>query len=206
MIAIIDYGMGNVRSLKNAFEYLGEDVVVTNEETQIKAADRLVLPGVGAFGDAMEAIRKKNLYDVLKEQAKVTRKPVLGICLGMQLFATRSFEHGCHAGLGWINADVRRIDIKRPLKVPHVGWNNLHFPTDDWLFAGIKSEEANFYFVHSYHMSCSNPNDLLATTDYGMSIAAVVRSDNLLAIQFHPEKSQDNGLQILENWVNWRTA
>jgi len=206
MIAIIDYGMGNVRSLKNAFEYFGHDVVVTNDHAEIEKADRIVLPGVGAFGDAMTAIHEKNLVDILTHQALVNRKPILGICLGMQLFAKRSFEHGDHAGLSWVDAEVKRIEVDRPLKVPHVGWNNIQFPSDDWLFAGVKSDEANFYFVHSYHMKCANPEDLLATTDYGFPVTAVVRSENLLAIQFHPEKSQDNGLQVLENWVNWEPA
>lgn len=203
MIAIVDYGMGNVRSLKNAFEYFGHDIIVTKDHEEIKAADRIVLPGVGAFGDAMDAIRKNGLQDILTDQALEVKKPILGICLGMQLFARKSHEHGEYQGLGWIDADVKRIEVDAPLKVPHVGWNNIDFPQDDWLFDGIRSDQANFYFVHSYHMVCRNSEELLATTDYGFPVTAVVRSENLLAIQFHPEKSQDNGLQILENWVNW---
>lgn len=128
---------------------------------------------------------------------------MLGICLGMQLFAKRSSEHGEHLGLGWIDADIQRLQVERPLKVPHVGWNTIQFPTDDWLFKGIRSGEANFYFVHSFHMVCHRSSDLLATTDYGEAVTAVVRSGNLIAAQFHPEKSQDNGLKMLENWMNW---
>lgn len=203
MIAIVDYGMGNVRSLQNAFEYLGSDVIITADPKELEAAERIVLPGVGAFGDAMTAIRERQLEPVLTRQALEVKKPMLGICLGMQLFAKRSVEHGEHQGLGWIDAEIRRLDVKRPLKVPHVGWNDLHFSADDWLFKGIRPGQANFYFVHSFHMVCHHPADLIATTDYGVSVTAVVRSGNLVAAQFHPEKSQDNGLKMLENWVAW---
>lgn len=204
MIAIVDYGIGNVRSLQNAFAYFGRDVVVTADAEELNAAERIVLPGVGAFGDAMVAIRERKLDKILTHQALVVKKPILGVCLGMQLFAKSSSEHGNHEGLGWIDADIRRLDVARPLKVPHVGWNELQFSENDWLFKGIRSKEANFYFVHSFHMICHNPADLVATTDYGTPITAVIRSGNLVAAQFHPEKSQDNGLKMLENWVNWK--
>lgn len=203
MIAIVDYGMGNVRSLRNAFEYLGEDVMVTSAPDELDAADRIVLPGVGAFGDAMLAIHERGLEPVLTRQALEAKKPVLGICLGMQLFAKTSVEHGEHRGLGWIDADIRRLEVPSPLKVPHVGWNDLHFPANDWLFEGIRPGQANFYFVHSFHMVCHNAADRLATTDYGGPVTAVVRAGNLVAAQFHPEKSQDNGLKLLGNWVRW---
>lgn len=204
MIAIVDYGMGNVRSLRNAFDYLGVDVVLTADPADLEAAERIVLPGVGAFGDAMLAIRERRLEEVLTRQALALKKPVLGICLGMQLFAKSSIEHGVHTGLGWIDADIRRLEVERPLKVPHVGWNDLRFSPDDWLFRGIRPDQANFYFVHSFHMVCHNSADLIATTDYGGAVTAVVRSGNLVAMQFHPEKSQDNGLKMLENWVTWK--
>lgn len=203
MISIVDYGMGNVRSLKNAIEYLGADVTLTADPYELAASDRIILPGVGAFGDAMVAIRARGLEPVLTHQALQVRKPVLGICLGMQLFAKSSNEHGQHTGLGWLDADISRLQLQRPLKVPHVGWNELQFHPDDWLFKGIKPGNANFYFVHSYHMNCHNPADLIATVDYGGPVAAVVRSGNLVAAQFHPEKSQDNGLKMLENWMAW---
>lgn len=204
MIAIVDYGMGNIRSLQNAFEYLGADVVVTSDVAELESSERIVLPGVGAFGDAMVAIRDRHLEATLTRQALELRKPVLGICLGMQLFAKSSYEHGSHTGLGWLDADIHRLNVTTPLKVPHVGWNDLHFPKDDWLFEGIKVDHANFYFVHSYHMVCHKLSDLLATVDYGGPISAVVRSGNLVATQFHPEKSQDNGLRLLANWVGWK--
>lgn len=203
MIAIVDYGMGNVRSLQNAFEYLGSDVILTSDPEALQLAERIVLPGVGAFGDAMAAIRGRQLEPVLTHLALEVKKPMLGICLGMQLFAKNSVEHGEHRGLGWIDAEIQRLDVQRPLKVPHVGWNDLHFPADDWLFKGIRPGQANFYFVHSFHMVCHQPGDRIATTDYGAPVTAVVRSGNLVAAQFHPEKSQDNGLKMLENWVAW---
>ena len=202
MIAIVDYGMGNVRSLLNAFAYIGADAVVTADHDELRAAERIVLPGVGAFGDAMVAIRERDLQGVLNELALERRKPILGVCLGMQLFAKSSSEHGEHDGLGWIDADVRRLAVAPTLSVPHVGWNDLTFPTSDWLFKGIRPTEANFYFVHSFHMVCHQPRDLLATTDYGGPVTAVVRAGNLIATQFHPEKSQDNGLTLLRNWLS----
>lgn len=201
MIAIIDYGMGNVRSLVNAFEFIGEHAVVTRDLALLEEADRLVLPGVGAFGDAVAAIRANNLTGPLTRLALEVRKPILGVCLGMQLFARTSREHGEHAGLGWLDAEVVPLDVAAPAKVPHVGWNELRFDAADWLFAGIPAQQTDFYFVHSFHMLCRDPADLVATTDHGGAVTAVVRRGNLVAAQFHPEKSQDNGLQMLRNWM-----
>jgi len=201
MIAIIDYGMGNVRSLMNAFDYIGEDAVVTRDVDELAEADRLVLPGVGAFGDAMAAIRATDLQEPLTRLALEDRKPILGVCLGMQLFARSSREHGEHQGLGWIDAEVVPLDVEPPAKVPHVGWNQLAYDPEDWLFKGVPASQTDVYFVHSFHMVCRDPADVIATTDHGGQITAVVRRDNLVAAQFHPEKSQDNGLQLLQNWM-----
>ena len=200
-IAIIDYGMGNVRSLMNAFEYVGEDAVVTADFGQLQEADRLVLPGVGAFGDAMEAINAKKLRPVLDRLVLEMKKPVLGVCLGMQLFARRSFEHGEHEGLGWLDAEVRPLQPAAPAKVPHVGWNAVNFAADTWLFKGLPSGESDYYFVHSFHMVCNDPADRIGTTDHGGIVTAAVGRGNMVATQFHPEKSQDNGLQLLQNWL-----
>ncbi|MFC7378176.1 imidazole glycerol phosphate synthase subunit HisH [Brevundimonas sp. GCM10030266] len=200
-IAIIDYGMGNVRSLMNAFEYLGEDAVVTADFDELEEADRLVLPGVGAFGDAMAAIDAKNLQPVLHRLALDLKKPVLGVCLGMQLFARKSFEHGEHDGLGWLDAEIRPLQVEAPAKVPHVGWNAVSFAPDEWLFKGLPSGESDYYFVHSFHMVCNDPADRVGVTDHGGVVTAAVRRGNLTATQFHPEKSQDNGLQLLQNWL-----
>ncbi len=201
MIAIVEYGMGNVRSLRNAFEYIGEDVIVTADPAALDDADRIVLPGVGAFGDAMRAIAERGLEQVLQRQARELKKPVLGVCLGMQLIALSSVEHGEHRGLGWIDAEIRRLEVPRPLKVPHVGWNTISFDMDDPLFHGIKTGEANFYFVHSFHMVCHQSEDVISRADYGGPVTAVVRCGNITATQFHPEKSQDNGLTLLRNWI-----
>lgn len=202
MIAIIDYGMGNVRSLSNALEYLGADVMLSADPQELADADRLLLPGVGAFGDAMAAINASGLRDTLDRLAMVDKKPVLGVCLGMQLFAKSSVEHGNHAGLGWLDAEILPILAAPPAKVPHVGWNAVDFADDEWLFKGLPSGESDYYFVHSFHMVCADPADLAGTTDHGGKITAAVRRDNLVATQFHPEKSQDNGLQLLQNWLD----
>jgi imidazole glycerol-phosphate synthase subunit HisH len=201
MIAIVDYGMGNLRSLSNAFDYLGEEVTITSEPAVLEDARCIVLPGVGAFGDAMRALRAHGVADTLGRLVNEVGKPLLGICLGMQLVARESFEHGHHEGLGWVDARIERLAPAGGLKVPHVGWNSLRFPAGDWLFEGVNPAEANFYFVHSYHMVCTDPTDRLATTDYGGEVTAVVRRGDLTVMQFHPEKSQDNGLRLLGNWV-----
>ena len=202
-IAIIDYGMGNVRSLMNVFEYIGEDAVVTADFDELEAADRLVLPGVGAFGDAMKAIEAKpGLRYVLDRLALAEKKPVLGVCLGMQLFARVSHEHGTHQGLGWLDAEILPLDVAAPAKVPHVGWNAVEFVADEWLFNGLPSGESDYYFVHSFHMVCNDPADRVGTTEHGGTVTAAVRRGNLVATQFHPEKSQDNGLQLLQNWLS----
>jgi glutamine amidotransferase len=201
MIAIVDYGMGNLRSLSNAFEYLGEEVTITHDVAELEAASRIVLPGVGAFGDAMQALRAQALVEPLGRLVRDGGKPLLGICLGMQLVARESFEHGHHEGLRWVDARIERLAPTGGLKVPHVGWNSLQFPAGDWLFEGLNPAEANFYFVHSFHMVCADPSDRLATTDYGGPVTAVVRRGNITVMQFHPEKSQDNGLRLLGNWV-----
>lgn len=203
MLAIIDYGMGNVRSLMNAFDFVGEEAVVTADPAMFEQADRLILPGVGAFGDAMAAIRASGLEAPLTRQALEVRKPILGICLGMQLFAKSSSEHGNHVGLGWLDADIVPLDVTPPAKVPHVGWNAVQFVEDDWLFKDVPAKQSDFYFVHSLHMLCRDPEDLIATTDHGGTVTAAVRRRNLVATQFHPEKSQDNGLQLLRNWLDY---
>lgn len=200
-IAIIDYGMGNVRSLMNAFEYLGEKVILTSDPDELAKADRLVLPGVGAFGDAMKAINGSGLKPVIDQLALDEKKPVLGVCLGMQLFARTSHEHGVHQGFGWLDATIVPLEVAAPAKVPHVGWNAVDFAHNDWLFAGLPRGESDYYFVHSFQMLCKDPTDLVATTDHGGAITAAVRRGNLVATQFHPEKSQDNGLQLLKNWI-----
>ena len=206
MIAIVDYGMGNLRSLSNALESLGAEAVLTCSRDDLRRAERIVLPGVGAFGDAACALRERGLEDALSAEVLRERKPLLGICLGMQLLARTSSEHGMHRGLGWIDADVVRLPSMPGIKVPHVGWNSVRFEPGDWLFRGIRPAEANFYFVHSYYMACHDPADVVGTAENGTKFAAAVRSGSVVATQFHPEKSQDNGVRLLSNWLEWEPA
>lgn len=201
MIVIVDYGMGNVRSLMNAFDFLGHDAEVSRDPADFATADRIILPGVGAFGDAIAALRALDLESPLNDQVLGAKKPVLGVCLGMQLMAKASHEHGTHQGLGWLDADVVPMISTPEAKVPQVGWNRLDIHRGDWLFKGLPTKGNDVYFVHSLHMVCKNPEDVLATTDHAQSVTAAVARDNITATQFHPEKSQDNGLQILQNWL-----
>ena len=202
MIAIVDYGFGNVRSLMNALDFCGAEAEITRDPDDFDAADRIMLPGVGAFGDAIKAIRDLGLERPLNQQVLENRKPVFGICLGMQLFAKTSTEHGEHTGLGWIDSTITRIRPNADLKVPQVGWNELQISGAEWLFQGLPTKKNDVYFVHSYHMICNDPADLVATTNHGGPVAAAISRGNLTATQFHPEKSQDNGLQILQNWLD----
>ncbi|MEP5731168.1 MAG: imidazole glycerol phosphate synthase subunit HisH [Sulfitobacter sp.] len=201
MIVIVDYGMGNVRSLSNALDYLGEEAEISRDPDDFDAADRILLPGVGAFGDAMKAIRDLGLETHLNRQALDTKKPVMGICLGMQLMAKNSEEHGAHTGLGWFDATVKHMVSTPVAKVPQVGWNQLEIRGAEWLFDGLPAKGNDTYFVHSLHMVCDTPSDVIATCDHGGTVTAAVARDNIVAMQFHPEKSQDNGLQILQNWL-----
>jgi glutamine amidotransferase len=203
MIAVVDYGMGNLRSLANALDSLGADVEVVSGAEGLGRADRIVLPGVGAFGDAMRSLRERGLDEALAHEVVAGGKPVLGICLGMQLMASASAEHGSHRGLGWIDAEVTRLPPGPGLKIPHVGWNSVRFDRSDWLFAGIRESESNFYFVHSFHVRCTNPADVVAVADHGIPLTAAIRRGRLVATQFHPEKSQDNGVRLLRNWLDW---
>jgi glutamine amidotransferase len=204
MIAIVDYGMGNVRSIFNALRYAGCEAVVTADHGKIRQADRVILPGVGAFGDAMSAIRERDLEDLLEAEVSRGGKPMLGICLGMQLLARSSTEHGAHTGLGWLDARVERLNVPPGFKVPHIGWNTLKFSPEEPLFRGLRPGELNFYFVHSFHMRCHDREDVIATCDYGEELTAAVRHGNVVATQFHPEKSQDNGIRVLQNFLDWK--
>lgn len=200
---IIDYDMGNVRSVSKAFELLNAEVVISHRPTDILQASRIVLPGVGAFADGMKHLKERNLIEPLEQAVIKDQKPFLGICLGMQLLAQGSEEFGKHQGLGWIDAQVKPLKIAdNDLKVPHVGWNEIKYNESCSLFNGLKTR-SEFYFVHSYHMICQSPKDIVATTDYGIQITAAILQDNIFATQFHPEKSQTSGLRLLTNFVNW---
>ncbi|UQZ84292.1 Imidazole glycerol phosphate synthase subunit HisH 1 [Paenibacillus konkukensis] len=196
MIAIIDYGMGNLHSVSKAVERLGVEAVVTSDEERIMAASGAILPGVGAFGDAMEHLRESKLDGAVVRYAE-TGKPLLGICLGMQLLFTRSEEHGSHEGLNLLPGEVVRFS--GGYKVPHMGWNRLQFRQPSPLLDGV--EEGHVYFVHSYHVKPEQPSDLLATTDYYQQVTAIVGRDNIYGMQFHPEKSGSIGMKLLSNFT-----
>jgi len=204
MIAIIDYGMGNKHSVYNALKYIAVDSIITRDAGEISRAERIILPGVGAFGAAMENLRQFGLEDILHEEVIVKGKPFLGICLGMQLLAETGTEKGLFKGLGWIAGDVVKLQpAGTGFKLPHVGWNDIELVRDVGLFKGLKKEKA-FYYVHSYAMRPADENDLVATGNYGVDFTAAVLKNNIFATQFHPEKSQKNGLTVLENFVDWR--
>ncbi|MGG1554941.1 imidazole glycerol phosphate synthase subunit HisH [Paenibacillus ferrarius] len=197
MIAIIDYGMGNLHSVSKAVERLGYEAVVTGDPTVIMAAEGAILPGVGAFGDAMEHLRETGLDAVVKQYA-ASGKPLLGICLGMQLLFSSSEEHGDHEGLGLLPGAVVRF--RGDYKVPHMGWNRLSYKqAESPIFAGIA--EGHVYFVHSYHAKPERESDLLAVTDYYQPVTAIVGRDNVYGMQFHPEKSGETGMKLLDNFL-----
>lgn len=201
MIAIVDYNMGNLASVKNAFAKLGKETVVESNPDKFKDYDKLILPGVGAFGDAMEHLRERNMINAIREFA-ASSKPMIGICLGMQLLFESSEEFGKHEGLGLIKGSVTAFDtaaFSEPLKVPHMGWNRM-FTNDHPLFKNL-DEEHYLYFVHTYHVNCADENDIIGTTDYGYKFTSAVAHKNIMGIQPHPEKSHENGLKILENFI-----
>jgi glutamine amidotransferase len=207
-VAIIDYGMGNVRSVKNAVEYCGHDAAITADAAAIADASRIILPGVGAFEAAMENLKRAGLVEVLEANVREKGKPMLGICLGMQVLAKSSTEHangnGAHHGFGWFDAEVIRVEPKQgDLKIPHMGWNNLSKEREHPVLSGIADKNLNFYFVHSYQMQCRNKEDVVAFANYGVPVTAVVARGNIVATQFHPEKSQDSGIELLGGFLAW---
>jgi len=196
VIAIIDYGMGNLHSVSKAVERLGVEAKVTSDEREIMSSEGAILPGVGAFGDAMDNLRQTGLHDAVLHYA-ATGKPLLGICLGMQLLFTESEEHGNHKGLNLLPGSVVRF--RGDYKVPHMGWNRLEFRQASPLFAEV--EQGHVYFVHSYHVKPERASDLLATTDYHQQVTAIVGRDNVFGMQFHPEKSGALGIKLLGNFL-----
>ena len=200
-VAIVDYGLGNLRSVAGAVERLGFEPVITADTQEIAAADRLILPGVGAFGDGMDGLRARGLVDVLSREVCDKGKPILGICLGFQLVAKASEEFGRHEGLGWLDATVVRLSPSDPhLRVPHVGWDDVERAAPSLLFDGVP-EDALFYFTHSYCMQMADDSVVIGRCDYGGPFTAAVQSGNIFATQFHPEKSQQHGLTLLRNFL-----
>lgn len=201
-VAIVEYGMSNIDSVARAVEYCGGRPFVTSDPSVLATASHLILPGVGSFDKGMENLRKRGLVDVLNEQVIGNRIPFLGICLGMHFLATRGHEGQESQGLGWIDGDVVRLQSRdESEKIPHVGWNRIDRVGPNALLDKIESGK-DFYFVHSYHLSCSNPDQVLALTPYCGSFASVVGRDNIFGVQFHPEKSQKGGFQLLRNFLS----
>ena len=199
MIAIIDYDAGNIKSVEKALNYLGAQAVITRDPEIIKNADKVILPGVGAFGDAMDKLNKYGLVSVIKEVVKA-KKPFLGICLGLQLLFESSEEAPGVSGLGILKGKIVRFP-QSELKVPQIGWNSLKLENDGLLFKGI-SDGAYVYFVHSYYLKAEDDSIVKASTEYGVHVHASVECENVFACQFHPEKSSDVGLQILKNFID----
>ena len=199
MIAIIDYDAGNIRSVEKAMAKLGQEVWITRDRERIMNADKVILPGVGSFGDAMAHLREYNLVEVIKDVVK-EKIPFLGICLGLQLLYESSEETPGVEGLGILKGKILKIPEQKDLKIPHMGWNSLHLQNDGRLFRGIE-QNPYVYFVHSYYLKAEEEETVKATTEYSVKIHASVEKDNVFACQFHPEKSGDLGLQILKNFA-----
>lgn len=198
MITIIDYGLGNLVSVKNMLKKLGAESVITDKISDIKNAKKMILPGVGAFDNGMTLIKQKGLLEVLNEKATVEKIPVLGICLGMQLL-TKSSEEGVEKGLGWVNAQTVKFNFSdNALKIPHMGWNYIDVKKENPLIT--LQAKHRFYFVHSYYVKCNDANDVIATCDYGNQFTCMLNHANIYGAQFHPEKSLKFGMELLNNF------
>ena len=198
MVAIIDYGAGNLSSVKKALDYLGAENEITQDRDKILSASHVILPGVGSFGDAMDSMRERGLVDTVKEAAMT--KPFLGICLGLQLLFEGSEESPDTEGLGILKGKIVSIPKDKGLKVPHIGWNSVNLKQQVGIFRNI-DDESYFYFVHSFYLKAADEDVVAATTEYGVTIQCAVQRDNLCATQFHPEKSSKAGLQILKSFI-----
>ncbi len=205
MTVIVDYGMGNLGSILNMLKKIGTQAVISSDADTIGQAHRLILPGVGSFDRGMQHIQQAGLAPLLNEKVLNEQTPILGICLGMQLLTRRS-EEGHLPGLGWIDAETVRFQFSerhQTLKVPHMGWNTVAVARDENLFQGLTNGRTRFYFVHSYHVVCDHPSDVLARTDYGFPFVASLQRGHIMGTQFHPEKSHTYGMRLLKNFVEY---
>jgi len=200
-IVIIDYGVGNTHSVINALKSLDYKVKISSDAKTIKDSDVLVLPGVGAFETVMNNLRSRGLEDLLNEEVVQNNKPILGICAGMQMMASTSEENGIHKGLNWIKGNVLKLQLPEQFSVPHVGWNTISIKKKDVLFSKLE-DECHFYFDHSYHFVPDDPSHVAAACNYGIDVAAAVQDRHILGVQFHPEKSQTNGLKLFRSFFN----
>jgi glutamine amidotransferase len=203
VIGIIDYGSSNLLSVFHSINAVGATPIICQHPEDLYKADKIIFPGVGSFNQCISALSAKGFTQALDELVIKQGKFILGICLGMQVMAKASHEGGYHQGLGWFDAEVvKLIPTEQKLRVPHVGWNQVDYQNDCRLFTGLSSGIMDFYFVHSYHMKFNNPQEVVGISDYGQKITAAIWRDNIYAVQFHPEKSQDAGLKILDNFIN----
>ena len=201
-IGIIDYGVGNIQSILNTFDRLGlQSIKVSKEKNELTKMDGLILPGVGAFGACSNKLKKDGLSDILNELVIYKKKPILGICVGMQLMANMSEENGYHEGLGWIPGKVQIIERKKNLLVPHVGWNNINIKKPNSIFKEI-TNKSHFYFDHSYHYLCEKKY-VTATCKYGINLNVAINYKNIFGVQFHPEKSSLSGLRLYRGFMNY---
>jgi len=201
MIAIINYGMGNLGSVKRKLDRIGTPSIVTSDPDEIRSSQKLILPGVGHFASAVNELKLRGLWDLLNSEVLTEKKPILGICLGMQLMTGYSAE-GNVRGFGWFDAKVVRFHVSDTLKykIPHIGWNTIKIEKPDNLFNGLKFQ-TGFYFVHSYHIICKDPSDILCFTEYEYPFASGIQKDNITGFQFHPEKSHDAGEELMKNFI-----
>ena len=202
MIVVIDYKMGNIGSILNMLKKIGADAICSSEISEIQKAEKIILPGVGSFDNAMKNINDRGIVQTLNKRVLLEKIPILGICLGMQLFALKS-EEGNSAGLGWINADVVKFKFDQDtsnLKTPHMGWNTVSKKKESMLLDEMDGE-ARFYFVHSFHLLCREKADILLTTNYGYEFVSAIQKGNIYGVQFHPEKSHRFGMKLLKNFV-----
>jgi len=202
VIVIVDYGVGNLGSILNMLRYLKIDATISSKISDIESAEKLILPGVGAFDDGMEKLYNTGLISALQKKVMDQKTPILGICLGMQLFTEKS-EEGTTPGLGWIDAETKRFrfnGLNTKLKIPHMGWNTVKIHDASTLYKGMDGE-ARFYFIHSYYVQCHNPNNIITTTPYGIEFTSSLKSNNIYGVQFHPEKSHKFGMKLFKNFA-----
>lgn len=201
MIVIIDYGLGNLGSVKNMLKKIGAEVIISSDISEIEKADKLILPGVGGFDSGVRNIKNLGLMEILNKKVIQDKIPILGICLGMQLFTKKS-EEGKLSGFGWVNGETIKFKFNQDsnLKIPHIGWNDIKIKKENKLFKNMYSDP-RFYFVHSYHLVCKNKEDILTTTNHGYNFVSSIHKNNIYGVQFHPEKSHKFGIKLLENFV-----